>query len=347
MSHRSFARGLLIVAILASGVVAQAVTIDTVHVGNPGNAGELSGTGAGGWGPDVIVGGVAYTYQIGKFEVTTAQYTQFLNAVAQTDTYGLYNAEMWSNTYGCKIERSGTSGSYAYSVAPDRADRPVNYVSWGDAARFANWLGNGQPTGPQGMSTTEDGSYRLSGATSKDALLAVTRKPSATWVIPTEDEWYKAAYHKNDGVTANYWDYPTSTNSVPDNGNPGGDTGNSVNYYDGDKAVGSPYYTTPVGFFALSKSACGTFDQAGNLLEWCETDILHSWRGVRGGGWGDSAQYLPASSRGYGEDPSGEGIGIGFRVASTLPEPSSLAMLVGLVLTTLLYWWRKRAHLLC
>ena len=34
----------------------------------------------------------------------------------RTDTYGLYNADMWSE-YGCKIQRGGTSGSYTYSVA--------------------------------------------------------------------------------------------------------------------------------------------------------------------------------------------------------------------------------------
>ncbi|MHC4066385.1 MAG: SUMF1/EgtB/PvdO family nonheme iron enzyme, partial [Planctomycetota bacterium] len=126
--------------------------IDTVTVGNPGNADDTHGDG---------YGGVAYIYNIGKYEVTAGQYCEFLNAVADTDTYGLYNTDMWSDTYGCKIQRSGSSPNYTYSVAPDWADRPVNYVSWGDAARFANWLHNGQPTGPQDLTTTEDGSYFL------------------------------------------------------------------------------------------------------------------------------------------------------------------------------------------
>jgi formylglycine-generating enzyme required for sulfatase activity len=42
-------------------------------------------------------------------------------------------------------------------VVADWADRPVNYVSWGDAARFANWLHNGQPSGAQDLTTTEEG----------------------------------------------------------------------------------------------------------------------------------------------------------------------------------------------
>ncbi len=83
------------------------VVIDTVPVGNPGNAGELSGSGAGGFGPDRICGSVGYTYNVGKYEVTAGQYTEFLNAVARTDTYGLYNANMDTavNSYGCNIKR--------------------------------------------------------------------------------------------------------------------------------------------------------------------------------------------------------------------------------------------------
>ena len=82
----------------------------------------------------------------------------------------------------------------------------MNYVSFWDAARFANWLHNGQPTGPQGPGTTEDGAYHDVG---NQTLFG--RNAGAKFFIPTEDEWYKAAYHKNDGVTGNYWDYPTAS----------------------------------------------------------------------------------------------------------------------------------------
>ena len=100
----------------------------------------------------------AYAYQIGKYEVTAGQYTEFLNAVADSDTYGLYSTLMGDIlNYGANIQRTGSSPNYSYSVAADWANRPVNYVSFWDAARFANWLHNGQPTGPQGPGTTEDG----------------------------------------------------------------------------------------------------------------------------------------------------------------------------------------------
>jgi hypothetical protein len=122
--------------------------LETSIVGDPGNVGELSGAGAGGYGPDRICGSVGYTYNIGKYEVTTAQYCDFLNYKAKSDPYGLYNIYMDKDVVidyeGCNIKRSGTDGSYNYSVAADWANRPVNYVSFWDACRFANWLSNGQ-----------------------------------------------------------------------------------------------------------------------------------------------------------------------------------------------------------
>mgnify|MGYP001125509654 CR=1 FL=1 len=112
-------------AVLAA-TSAYAITIDTVPVGNPGNAGEQSRLQ---YGDTTYYGGVAYDYNIGTYEVTNGQYVEFLNAVAASDPYGLYDTEMWSNAYGCKIQRTGSSGTYTYSVAEDRANRPVNYAT--------------------------------------------------------------------------------------------------------------------------------------------------------------------------------------------------------------------------
>jgi hypothetical protein len=191
-------------------------SLETVTVGDPGNTGELSGEGAGGYGPDRICGSVGYTYNIGKYEVTAGQYTAFLNAVAKVDTYGLYNSSMWDSDYGCKIERTGTIGNYSYRVASDRANRPVNYVSFWDACRFANWLHNGQPTGAQDLTTTEDGAYLLNGYTGYDGRWIV-RKAGWRWAVTSEDEWYKAAYYKGGGTNAGYWSYPTQSDTMPSN----------------------------------------------------------------------------------------------------------------------------------
>ena len=307
----------LVVAVCAFTVSATATDIETVEVGNVGNAGEWSGGHYGGAGPDRICGAVNYPYSIGKYEVTAGQYATFLNAVAATDTYGLYDTRMWSSGYACKIERNGEPGTYNYSVAADWADRPVNYVTWGDATRFANWLYNGQPSGPQGLSTTEDGSYFLNGAMSAAELLNVVRKPNATWVVPSEDEWYKAAYHRNNGVTADYYDYPTGTDTAPDNDVLDPDSGNNANFWQDGYALGFPYLRTEAGEFENSASPYGTFDQGGNVWEWNEA-ILNGWaRGFRGGSHsGEGAVvYLHAAVRRVYYDSTYESDFIGFRVA--------------------------------
>ena len=290
-----------VVLACVSGVQAT-VAMETVTVGNPGNPGDTRYPSGG----VPSFGGVDYAYNMGTYEVTAGQYAEFLNAVATTDTYGLYNGSMWSETHGCKIQQSGSSPNYTYSVDPDRADRPVNYVSWYDTLRFANWMHNGQ-----GGGDTENGAYTMSLGSN------VVRNPGAMWFLPTEDEWYKSAYHKNDGVTGNYWDYPMGSSATPDNGNPGGDTGNSANFWDGDYTIGSPYWRTEVGYFGLSDSPYGTFDQGGNVLEWNEA-LIGSNRGLRGGSF-NNLVYPLASSYRYYYYPYYEHNIVGFRVASEVP----------------------------
>ncbi len=337
MFEKLLYRSLPAVAVAALLVsTAQAVIIETVRVGNPGNSNDTEQMNDGTTG----YGGVDYVYNIGKYEVTAGQYTEFLNAVAAEDTYGLYNGSMWSSDDGCKIQRSGSSGSYSYSVAGDRMHRPVNFVSWGDATRFANWLHNGQPTGGQGNSTTENGAYFLDGATSNADLMAITRQANATWVIPTENEWYKAAYY--DGASSVYYDYPTGSDSVPSNDLINPDPGNNANFYQDGYTIGSPYYMTVVGEFENSDSPYGTFDQGGNVWEWNETVIDGgSYRSARGGFWERDSLHLPASVRTTGATPTYDYAGIGgFRVAS-VPEPGGITLLVcGLIAG--LIWWRRR-----
>jgi formylglycine-generating enzyme required for sulfatase activity len=314
------------------GSGANTFDIEFVTIGNPGNPADarfidpLHPNG---------VGAVADPFRIGKTEVTNAEYVAFLNAVAASDPYGLYNTFMASETYG-GVVRSGISGSYTYDVKASALSgtylydkKPVVYVSSGDAMRFANWLHNGQPTGPEDATTTEDGAYTLNGAVTDTALAGVTRNPSARWWLPSADEWYKAAYHKNIGTTGNYWNYPTGADSVPNNNPPSSDTGNSANYND---PYGSGYTTgdidyplTDAGAYPLSDSPYGTFDQGGNVWEWNETlyqdeFFREVYRGIRGGAWNYFPVGLHASSRDFNW-PGSEANFIGFRVAG-IPGPS-------------------------
>jgi len=303
------------VALSTSGgaLPAAVVFVDTVTVHNPGNSDDSLGDG---------YGGVDYVYRIGTYEVTAGQYCEFLNAVAAADTYELYNEKMWTKSYGCKIRRSGSDGSYTYTVGDDWADRPVNLLTWGDAARFCNWLHNGQPTGEQDATTTEDGSYTLLGMTGNSDLLRVPRAVGATWVLPSEDEWYKAAYHANDGATGNYYDYPTGTNTQPGNVVEDPDPGNNANVpIDGVMAIGDPYRRTVVGEFENSAGPYGTFDQTGNVAEWTE-GIAYGYqtgRVPRGGSHGIHPSWTHASVRGCAP-PTMEISDYGFRIAMVAPE---------------------------
>ena len=324
---------LIAILVLALPATAQAaITIDTVAVGNTGNTADSTSYGA-----------VGYNYNIGTYEVTAGQYTEFLNAVAVTDTYGLYNASMNSDPMGCQITQIGGSGSYTYNfsgrpsgTAANWADRPVNYVSFWDAARFANWLHNGQPTGAQGAGTTESGAYL-----NIDNQAAFVRQAGALFFIPTEDEWYKAAYHKNDGDTGNYYDYPTMSDVSNPPSNDLDQGGNNATFYDSGYTIGSPYYRTEVGAHKNSESPYRTFDQSGNVGEWNETAIGSS-RGLRGGSFQDDDSSLQASAR-YDRYPADEYYYVGFRVASSaaIPEPGSVLVWAGLGIIGLI-WWRRR-----
>ncbi len=302
---------LLLAAIACSaGIAARAdLTIATVPVANAGNPGEAQ--------LDGVFGRVDYVFAMGVYEVTAGEYAVFLNAVASTDPHGLYNPQMVTHAQGCRIERTGSPGGYTYAVASDWANRPVNFVSFADALRFANWLHNGQPGGTQNPATTEDGSYFVNGGVSDHQLENVAREPDATWVVPSEDEWYKAAYHANDGATGNYYFYPMGLDFGISNDLTVPDPGGHATYYrhPNDFTLGAPYYRTEVGAHANSASPYGTFDQGGNVVEWNESIPLFNGRGLRGGAYNWSSDGMASWTRPIEYHTSDEFSDIGFRVA--------------------------------
>lgn len=297
---------------------ASAVTLEWVPVGDPGNAPDdaanclYDGCGA-----------VPYEYRIAKHEVTNAQYVEFLNAKAATDPHGLFSPLMQSEEHG-GITRSGDPGSYIYAPKPGFANKPVNYVTFYDALRFVNWLGNGQ-----GGADTETGAYTITVQGIDDNT--IVRNPGADLVIPTENEWYKAAFF--DGIR--YFDYPAGSDAPIDCAAPTA-APNSANCE--EQAGGA----TDVGSYPGSPSPYGTLDQGGNHYEMNET-IQDAFRGLRGGGWGDGDFQLAADVVDLVAPTQEYGIRIGLRVVKLVPEPAAGAGAAVAAIGALVAGDRRRA----
>jgi len=318
---RTSARALWLIAVslwLASA--ASAVTIDWVAVGSPGNLCDAQSQSC--------FGTVATTYQISKYEVTNAQYAEFLNAKAASDPLALYDAQMGSGYGG--ITQSGGSGSYTYTAITGRADLPVNFVTFYDALRFTNWLANGQGSGD-----TESGSYTLLGGTPTPTNGAlVVRNPGATIFLPNENEWYKAAYY--DALSTSYLDYPAGSNTATSCTGPTA-VANSANC---DWPLGGgPGDLTLVGSYTGSPSPYGTYDQGGNVWEWTETST-GLIRVQRGGSFLSVPVNLAAATQ-SGGNPEDAFDATGFRLAA-IPEPGTGVLVIGGVLG-LAGWRRRRA----
>ncbi len=274
------------------GLPGNEFTIDFVNVGNAGNSDDA---GAGGGLYFSSYGGVRYPYRIGVYEVPQSA-----------------------------IDKAAASGMT--NVVSDAwiGNQPAGNIRWYDAAAFVNWL-NVSTGHPPAYKMTFLGSWSMelwSPAESWDndpgpgVELNRYRHKDAWYFIPSEDEWYKAAFHKNDGVTANYWDYATASNEIPDGMDFSGDP-----QYDAIFEQGFiqwiPFGITHVGV----ASAYGTFGQNGHLWEWFESafdgsnDDPSEVRGVRGGDL-DSSEYFQRSDLRRADPPGGSYAHIGLRIAS-------------------------------
>jgi len=281
-----------------------AFTMDFVTIGNPGNAADTTGS------PNPA-GSVAYTYNLGKHEVSRDQID--------------------------KANAAGSLGITMYDMSSyggNGVNRPATGVSWYEAAKYVNWLNT---------STGGTAAYKFSGSTfqlwsSTDAGYNANnpfRNSSAKFWLPSTDEWYKAAYGKADGSWSNF---PNGTDIAP-TAVAGGTEANTAVY----NGQSGPADITSAG----GLSPYGTMGQGGNVSEWNETAVdginntAGESRNLRGGAWYSSSSGLDASSR-YTTSPASEGGftgDYGFRVAS-VPEPST-GLLVVLGLSGLLLRRRK------
>jgi len=263
-------------------------TVDFVNIGNAGNSPDTTGYGA-----------VAYNYRIGKFEMTIDQFTK---ARAADISISDGDEGYWdSGTYGIHL---GTNA-------------PATASSFYETAKFCNWLTSGNAY--NGAYTIEPGV--VSGVPNVDMVTAIDRDSAIAaygtiYVLPTEDEWYKAAYSKPDG--SGYSLYANGTNVAPTGGAaPNPDTNYCV---DGSYVNDWPNYMWVVGTGTEEQN--GTFDMMGNAREWME-DI----RGVmRGGAFEDQDYGLQSSYHEVSGYPQGENSRMSFRIVA-IPEPATMALL--------------------
>jgi formylglycine-generating enzyme len=309
-----------LVALLLTSLVlpnAHAVTIDWVTVGDPGNAADTTTYGA-----------VADAFQIMKFEFTNQQYADFLNSVDAdgNNPNSVYNASMGSNARGGISFTSGAASGSKYAIRTNMGDKPVNFVSWFDAARVANWLQNGQGSG-----STETGAYTLVGGQTSGTAPAAN--PGASYLLPTEDQWYKAAYYKGGGTNAGYWDYATQSDTAPTAVTAGstgigsagiGSTANFANYDNGADWNSLNGNVTTVGTNGRP-SDFGGFDLNGNVWEWNDGGGTAGNRVLRGGSFVSQAVLLKSTFRSADREPGDEDADIGFRLTA-VPEPTTYAM---------------------
>jgi formylglycine-generating enzyme required for sulfatase activity len=276
-------------------------TIDFVSIGNAGNAADTT-----------TYGEVPYEYRVSTYEISQ-------------DTIAMATASGMANV---------TAGAWI-------GHQPAATITWYEAAAFVNFL-NTNSGKTAAYNLTFSGSWSMALWSSEQAWTAGGtnryRNKDAYYFLPSENEWYKAAYYHPAG--SNYFLYPTASSSVP-------------NVVSSGTHAHSAVYSTNVRpadvDIAGGLSPYRTMGQGGNVYEWNESAFDGSnsssseVRVIRGGDWAVSQIELRSSTRDYGLPTLEEAI-IGFRVAS-VPEPSTYAMaLAGLACGGYSLFRRRRAR---
>ena len=298
------------------------VSFEWMLVGDQGNPGD----------PLFTFGATGHPYSISKYEVTNDQYVAFLNSVATIGGSTFFNPEMETDARG-GITRTGsgsTASPFVFASKPNMGDKPVNFIGFFDAAGFANWLNNGQ-----GSATALTGSYFLLGSDTTTA----SRLPGARYFVPSEHEWFKAAYYDPSMGVGYYWKFPTQTSSplspalataTGDVANPGAHIAN----YDLNADWGGldGHVTSIGGAGPLSLSYYGCADMGGNAWEFTETKFVMdglTGRVMRGGSWRDHHDWMAKDWK-FAAGPVSEYVWGGFRVARLEGNPAqSLTLIAG------------------
>lgn len=283
---------LLFISGIALAEVVRGIDIDFVTIGYPDNPGDTRVEAN-----PIGCGAVEYVYRVGKCEITNDQWDTFVSLAG--------------------APAGSTSEGYSHGSWYTGANIPANGISWYEAAQFCNYLTSGDKSlGAYLFSGDDDNAGDFLGIDRDWALSTY----GTVYVIPNQDEWYKAAYYTG----SDYSTYANGTYVAPI-------AGVDANY---DDAIGQPWN---VGSGTPEQN--DTFDMMGNLYEWNENLRSTYNRVIRGGGCLDdeyniSMSWCSSASQGI------EANIIGFRVVS-IPEPATL-LLFGLSIPILSGLKRKR-----
>lgn len=295
--------------------------MEFVTISNPGNTADTTGA------PNPA-GGVGYVYGIGTYEVSEDMITK-------------YNADF------------GVANALVITKDSRGPNKPATSVSWNEAARFVNWLNTSTGKYAAYKFATSFVNYGITPWTASETEdydeTNPFRSKRATFVLPSYNEWYKAAYYNPRDKT--YYDYTngsdTNPNDIASGENPNTAVYNQT-YAQGPADVRQAGGPSPFGVIGLG----------GNVTEWEEStfdvsasnynDSGTSARGVRGGDWTSAAISLSSSARyGFNFGPGAEYDSIGFRIVTlsppaAVPEPSTMAIF-GLGALGMAYRARRKA----
>jgi formylglycine-generating enzyme required for sulfatase activity len=279
-------------------------TINFVNIGNAGNAADTTSYGA-----------VPYEYRASTYEITQDA-----------------------------INKATASGMTNVTAGPWTGNQPAANLNWYEAAAFVNFLNTSSGKTAAYDLSWSGTAWSMTLWSSEQAWTAggtnLYRNKDAFYFLPSENEWYKAAYYNPAG--SNYFLYPTASSSVPTSVTSGTSAGTAV--YRNNNPDSAPAIVNSAG----GLSPYGTMGQGGNVWEWNESALdgtnssPSEVRVFRGGNWGSSENNLRSSSR-ESDDPSQQGVYLGFRVAS-VPEPSTYALLL-MTGAGWLLWRRRKASL--
>jgi formylglycine-generating enzyme required for sulfatase activity len=322
--------------------------IDMAHIGGAGNA-PWAGDGTAG---DMAIGrgGVNYEYNIGKFEVTTAQWVEFFNAAFDRPVNDRLPNLIPPDHWGAVGATPNTPGGQRWAVPPGREMVPVGSISWRMAAMYCNWLENNKSTA---RAAFLNGAYDVSTFGFQTGTLIFTDQlahtPGARYWIPTWDEWLKASHfdpNKNGPGQAGWWRYSTTSDTAPVYGPPGMSINGHLTQANSgwDPTTFPPLspFAVPLGAYPVT-SPWGLYDTAGGTREWLETPYDgRSARLTDGSAWDDSLGGASAGDRLYfhGSDyPNISTFDYGLRIASSVPSPST-GLLTAASIS--LFWRRTR-----